>query len=92
MYNYGDLEYHILELTDDEILVIGYALEYLIMKKKSISYNDTDLERVLNLVNEAIQTTEDYRAEEYPEYKTLDARAQEDYKEMIETPSSNVVN
>lgn len=70
MSNYTNLEHTIIEVTDDELSLIRLALERFKQNRPTFSHGETDIDSVLELINEAFHITEEYRLDQNPEYLT----------------------
>lgn len=86
--NEHDLNFHILELSDDQIRVIRDVLENAIAGGYKIQYGDSDVKEAHYLVEEAIKTTEGYRLQDDPTYETLETRALKELAEYFKLPLS----
>lgn len=81
-----NLEYHVLELTDEEILTVKHALE--LLKEKTILRNpgnSGEIGFVLELVKEAIDITESHRLADNPDYQTIESRIRKEIEEFNPT-------
>lgn len=87
----NDYEYHILELNDDQIRIIRDVLEDAIYKQRKIQCGDTEVKDVLYLVEEAIKITEQYRAQEDPNYETLECQAIKELADYFKLPLSETL-
>lgn len=85
-----NLEMTILELTDDEYQVLRDVLESAILKKSKTAYGEANVQSVLYLLEEAFNTTEDYRKAEDEDYVTLANQSKQRLKEYLEKPQVDV--
>lgn len=68
--NEDNLDYTIIEVNDDELSLIRTALEHFKRTRRVLTHGETDVDSVLEIVNEAFQITEEYRKEDDPSYLT----------------------
>lgn len=86
-----DLEFHVLELTDEQICVVRDLLEYAMSKNSKIKYGDIGCKDVHYLVQEAINTTEQYRIMDDPTYETMEARSLRELDEFLKQPQTDKI-